>query len=126
MRSSLLRWRYIWHNAPPEIRLVLQVHDSVVGYVKDGCESVEDLCIRAMTIDCQEFWKRVYGYDLGEVELGMDQAIGSLGTGERSDPFRLHPAALCMRSSRWTGRNKGTLVQGQIAWTVSSNIHGKR
>ena len=55
VRSSLLRWLCIWHNAPPEIRLVQQVHDSVVGYV-NGSESVwEDLCIRAMTIDCREF-----------------------------------------------------------------------
>ena len=86
---------YIWHNAPPEIRLVLQVHDSVVGYVKDGCESVwEDLCIRAMTIDCREFLKRVYGYDLGEVELGIGSKLSDhWGQGEERS-FQTTPSGV--------------------------------
>ena len=70
---------YIWHNIPPEgIRLVLQVHDSVVAYVKHGYEDIwVDICIRAMTLDCREFLLRVYGYDVGEVELGIGSKIAT-------------------------------------------------
>lgn len=70
---------YIWHNVPPEgVRLVLQVHDSVVAYVKQGYEDVwVDTCIRAMTIDCREFLQRVYGYDVGEVELGIGSKLAT-------------------------------------------------
>ena len=30
-----------------------------------------------MTIDCREFLKRVYGYDLGEVELGIGSKLST-------------------------------------------------
>jgi len=54
------------------------VHDSVVAYVKHGYEDIwVDICIRAMTLDCREFLLRVYGYDVGEVELGIGSKIAT-------------------------------------------------
>ena len=87
---------YIWHNSPPEhIRMVLQIHDSVVAYVRDGYEDVfTDICIRAMTIDCREFLKRVYGYDVGEVELGIGAKISThWGQGDERS-FQTTPAGV--------------------------------
>lgn len=74
----------MWHNQPDGVRMALQVHDSVVSYVKpEAKQAWLDLSVWALTDGCREFLKRVYRYDLGDVELGVGAKIGThWGTGE--------------------------------------------
>lgn len=76
----------MWYNQPEGVRMVLQVHDSIVSYVKPEA-SAEWLRLStwALTLGCREFLERVYKYDLGEVELGIGAKLGShWGLGEET------------------------------------------
>lgn len=70
----------MWHNLPSDdsIVMVLQVHDSIKSWVKEGAEQTWiDLSIWAMTVGVRDFLKRVYNYDLGDVELGIGAKLGT-------------------------------------------------
>ena len=74
----------MWYNQPDGVRMVSQVHDSVICYVKpEARDAWLDLSIWALTIGCRDFLKRVYRYDVGEVELGIGAKLGThWGVGE--------------------------------------------
>lgn len=74
----------MWYNQPEGVRMVLQVHDSIVSYVKpEAAEEWLRMSTWALTSGCRDFLLRVYKYDLGDVELGIGAKLGShWGSGE--------------------------------------------
>lgn len=104
----------MWYNQPQGVRMVLQVHDSIVSYVKPEAEQEWlRMSTWALTSGCRDFLKRVYKYDLGTVELGIGAKLGThWGTGEEVTYQTTHEGVVYQVVKGQDGRKTKVVVTG--------------
>lgn len=104
----------MWYNQPPGVRMVLQVHDSIVSYVKpEAKDKWLEQSTWALTIGCRDFIKRLYQYDLGAVELGIGAKLGShWGQGEEVTYQSTHDGVVYQVVKAPDGSKSKVLVSG--------------
>ena len=92
--------------------MVLQVHDSIVSYVKpEAAEEWLRMSTWALTSGCRDFLLRVYKYDLGDVELGIGAKLGShWGSGEEVTYQSTHDGVIFQVVKTSDGRKQKVIV----------------
>jgi len=102
----------MWYNQPEGVRMVLQVHDSIVSYVKpEAAEEWLRMSTWALTSGCRDFLLRVYKYDLGDVELGIGAKLGShWGTGDEVTYQSTHDGVIFQVVKTSDGRKQKVIV----------------